>query len=91
MILSDPLEGADPCTVPAITGTGVFTPDQIITNDELVEAFNAYAEKHNAEHATAIAAGEVRRKSRRHPSSLSAPRAFISAMFWTRPVFWTPM
>ena len=31
--------------IPAITGTGVFTPDQIITNDELVAAFNAYAEK----------------------------------------------
>mgnify|MGYP006932914160 CR=1 FL=1 len=26
---------------PAITGTGVFTPEQIITNDELVEALNA--------------------------------------------------
>ena len=36
---------------PAITGTGVFTPDQIITNDELVAAFNAYAERFNAENA----------------------------------------
>jgi len=44
---------------PAITGTGVFTPEQIITNAELVEAFNAYADKYNAEHADAIAAGEV--------------------------------
>ena len=47
---------------PAITGTGVFTPDQIITNDELVVAFNAYAEKFNAENAEAIAAGEVEAK-----------------------------
>ena len=45
--------------IPAITGTGVFTPEQIITNAELVEAFNAYADKYNAEHADAIAAGEV--------------------------------
>ena len=52
--------------VPAITGTGVFTPDQIITNDELVEAFNAYAEKYNTTHADAIAAGEVEAKA---PSS----------------------
>ncbi|MFD1159148.1 beta-ketoacyl-ACP synthase III [Roseovarius aestuarii] len=45
--------------VPAITGTGVFTPAQTITNDELVKAFNAYAEKFNAENAEAIAAGEL--------------------------------
>ncbi len=44
---------------PAITGTGVFTPEQIITNDELVEAFNAYADKMNAQNADAIAAGEM--------------------------------
>ncbi len=46
----------------AITGTGVFTPDNIITNDELVVAFNAYADLFNAEHADAIAAGEVEAK-----------------------------
>ena len=44
---------------PAITGSGVFTPEQIITNDELVAAFNAYADRKNAEHAEAIAAGEM--------------------------------
>ncbi len=46
----------------AITGTGVFTPSQVITNDELVEAFNAYADRFNAEHAEAIAAGEIEAK-----------------------------
>jgi len=45
--------------IPAITGTGVFTPDQIITNAELVVAFNAYADRFNAEHADAIAAKDV--------------------------------
>ncbi|MDQ2091860.1 beta-ketoacyl-ACP synthase III [Marimonas arenosa] len=44
---------------PAITGTGVFTPELVITNAELVEAFNAFAEKFNAENAAAIAAGEI--------------------------------
>ena len=44
---------------PAITGTGVFTPENIITNEELVKAFNAHVEKFNAENAAAIAAGEV--------------------------------
>lgn len=44
---------------PAITGTGVFTPDNVITNAELVQAFNAYADKQNAINADAIAAGQV--------------------------------
>jgi len=44
---------------PVISGTGVFTPSEIITNDELVIAFNAYADKFNAQHADEIAAGDV--------------------------------
>ena len=47
----------------AITGTGVFTPEQVITNAELVQAFNAYADRYNAEHADAIAAGDVAAKA----------------------------
>ena len=47
---------------PAITGTGVFTPSETITNDELVAAFNAYATAYNAEHAEAIASGAVAAK-----------------------------
>ena len=47
---------------PAITGTGVFTPDQVITNAELVKAFNAYVDLFNAEHADEIAAGEIAAK-----------------------------
>ncbi|MBS0124803.1 beta-ketoacyl-ACP synthase III [Thetidibacter halocola] len=46
-------------TQPAITGHGVFTPQEIITNDELVVAFNAYADRWNAENAGEIAAGEI--------------------------------
>ncbi|MEP3053844.1 beta-ketoacyl-ACP synthase III [Ascidiaceihabitans sp.] len=44
---------------PVITGTGVFTPDNTISNAELVTAFNAYADKFNAEHAAAIEAGDM--------------------------------
>ena len=51
---------------PAITGTGVFTPQETITNDELVVAFNAYAERYNADNADAIAAGTLEAKD---PSS----------------------
>jgi len=41
-----------------ISGTGLYQPPHVITNAELVEAFNRYADLHNAEHATAIATGE---------------------------------
>jgi beta-ketodecanoyl-[acyl-carrier-protein] synthase len=51
----------------AITGTGVFTPTETITNDELVAAFNSYADLWNAENAEAIAAGTVEAKT--HSSS----------------------
>ena len=42
-----------------IAATGLFTPDQSITNAELVAAYNAYADRFNQEHAAVIAAGEV--------------------------------
>jgi beta-ketodecanoyl-[acyl-carrier-protein] synthase len=48
--------------LPAITGTGVFTPDEVITNAELVTSFNAYADLYNARHAGEIAAGELEAK-----------------------------
>jgi beta-ketodecanoyl-[acyl-carrier-protein] synthase len=41
-----------------ISGTGLFTPPHVITNEELVASFNAYADLQNAAHASAIAAGE---------------------------------
>ncbi len=44
---------------PVISSTGLFTPEDSITNEELVASFNAFVDKHNAEHADAIAAGEV--------------------------------
>ncbi len=43
----------------AITGTGVLTPQAVITNAELVVAFNAHAGLFNAKNADAIAAGTV--------------------------------
>ncbi|MCH2157743.1 MAG: beta-ketoacyl-ACP synthase III [Oleiphilaceae bacterium] len=43
----------------AITGTGLFTPTQSISNDELVESFNSYVAAFNAENAAAIEDGSV--------------------------------
>lgn len=42
-----------------ITGTGLFTPEQSISNAELVTAFNSWAENWNQQQAAAIKAGEV--------------------------------
>jgi|TARA_R100000049_G_C1952154_1_gene100861 beta-ketodecanoyl-[acyl-carrier-protein] synthase len=44
---------------PVISATGLFTPSDTITNEELVESFNRYVERHNADNAAAIEAGEV--------------------------------
>ncbi|MEM6538533.1 MAG: beta-ketoacyl-ACP synthase III, partial [Pseudomonadota bacterium] len=49
-----------------IAGTGLYTPPNTITNDELVESFNAFVEKWNTENAAAISAGDVEPL---HPSS----------------------
>lgn len=46
----------------AITGTGVFTPENIITNEELVIAFNAYVDIYNADNADEIASGALSAK-----------------------------
>jgi beta-ketodecanoyl-[acyl-carrier-protein] synthase len=43
----------------AISGTGLFTPPNAISNDELVASFNDYVHRYNASHAAAIEAGTV--------------------------------
>jgi hypothetical protein len=43
----------------SISGTGVFTPQEKISNAELVVAFNAYADRQNTLNAEAIARGEM--------------------------------
>ncbi|MDO9093290.1 MAG: beta-ketoacyl-ACP synthase III [Rubrivivax sp.] len=42
-----------------ISGTGLYRPPHTISNAELVQAFNAYADLHNAKNAPRIAAGEL--------------------------------
>jgi beta-ketodecanoyl-[acyl-carrier-protein] synthase len=42
-----------------ISGTGLWVAPEVITNDELVVAFNEYARRFNAENAAAIAAGTM--------------------------------
>ena len=42
-----------------ISGTGLYTPPNSISNDELVASFNAWAERFNTDNAAAIDAGEL--------------------------------
>ncbi|WP_082925523.1 beta-ketoacyl-ACP synthase III [Erythrobacter neustonensis] len=44
---------------PVISATGLFTPPESITNEELVASFNTFVDCHNAANADAIAAGEA--------------------------------
>ena len=42
-----------------ISGTGLYTAPQVISNEELVASYNAYVAQFNADNAAGIAAGEV--------------------------------
>ena len=57
-----------PTTGVAITASGFFTPEPIITNEELCAAFNGYVRLHNEQHAAAIAAGEKQALSESDPA-----------------------
>ena len=43
-----------------ISGTGVFTPKEKITNKELVEAYNSYAENFNLKNKDGIYKGDMK-------------------------------
>ncbi len=47
-----------------ISGTGLWTPEHIITNEELVESYNAWADNYNMKHAASIQAGELLAKQK---------------------------
>ena len=46
----------------AISGAGLFTPTESVSNEELVESFNTWVDLYNSENADAIAAGELEAK-----------------------------
>ena len=45
-----------------ISGVGLWTPPHQISNEELVVSYNAFADRYNAEHQTAIEAGDMEAK-----------------------------
>ena len=42
-----------------ISGTGLFTPSESISNEELVDSYNRYATDYNTAHAADIEAGRL--------------------------------
>lgn len=48
---------------PVISSTGLWTPPNSVSNEELVESFNQWADKWNAAHKAEIDAGQVEPKS----------------------------
>jgi len=44
---------------PVISATGLYTPPDSISNEELVASFNTYVDRFNADHADAIASGDT--------------------------------
>ena len=50
-------------TSAVITGTGLYTPPDAISNEELVTSFNAWVDLHNETHADEIASGSIEAKT----------------------------
>jgi beta-ketodecanoyl-[acyl-carrier-protein] synthase len=46
-----------------ISGTGLWKPAEVLTNEELVDCYNQHVDLYNAEHATAIEAEQVKPKA----------------------------
>ena len=45
-----------------ISGSGLYTPENVITNEELVASYNSWAIQYNTEHAVGIERGELSAK-----------------------------
>jgi len=45
-----------------ISGTGLYTPENIITNEELVTSYNSWANHYNTKHSVEISNGELSEK-----------------------------
>jgi beta-ketodecanoyl-[acyl-carrier-protein] synthase len=57
------MSSAKPNSV-VISGTGLYTPEHVITNEELVDSYNRWVNQYNEEHALEIEKGELEAKPR---------------------------
>ena len=55
------MSSAKPYSV-VISGTGLYTPEHVITNEELVASYNRWANQYNVEHSVEIEKGELEPK-----------------------------
>lgn len=73
-----------PSTGIVISGSGLWTPPNVITNAELVASYNAWVEKYNAEHAAEIAAGEMEEKPTSSERFIEKASGIKSRFVYTR-------
>ncbi|MCY7296164.1 beta-ketoacyl-ACP synthase III [Alteromonas sp. a30] len=67
-----------------ISGSGLWTPEQSISNEELVACYNAYADKFNEENAAAIEAGELEAKPHSSAEFIEKASGIRSRYVYTR-------
>lgn len=67
-----------------ISGSGLWTPPNVITNAELVASYNAWAERYNAEHAAEIAAGTMEEKPASSERFIEKASGIKSRFVYTR-------
>ncbi len=73
-----------PSTGIVISGTGLWTPPNVITNAELVASYNAWVEKFNAEHAAEIVAGTMEEKPTSSERFIEKASGIKSRFVYTR-------
>ncbi len=73
-----------PSTGIVISGSGLWTPPNVITNAELVASYNAWVEKYNAEHAAEIAAGKMEEKPTSSERFIEKASGIKSRFVYTR-------
>jgi len=67
-----------------ISGSGLFTPTEIVTNEELVASFNQYVDLFNAQYAAEIASGELAALEYSSCEFIEKPQASNPAMCCTK-------
>jgi len=67
-----------------ISGAGLWTPEYSVSNEELVAAYNGYAEKFNRENASAIDAGEVAAKPQSSADFIAKASGIRSRFVYSR-------
>ncbi|GGX40580.1 beta-ketoacyl-ACP synthase III [Saccharospirillum salsuginis] len=60
-----------PTSEVVISGAGLWNPDHVLTNEELVDVLNRYADQYNTEHQAEIDAGELEPVAKSDPDFIA--------------------